>query len=210
MDTQAASLVVLGALVLLGGCLGTGGSQTSPQEVSASPELTPTPSAETTQTRLRMSTTTSIVTPVPVTSLPSPTQCLTDAAPQPDRVDGVNPSPYPEPPADLTRTSLVNWTQSFETAYFRNELLAEEAGDNAYNLTEVSAYAEVRAVNHTTNGYVLRFSDSGARNYASGLHGDRWMDVGYVVNSTHVVRVPLDNQDDPVRASAGTVVVNCS
>lgn len=134
---------------------------------------------------------------------------MTDAVPQPDPVDGVEPSHYPETPVDVTRESVVNWTQEFETAYFRNSLLADEPDDDEQNLTEASAYAEVRSVNHTSRGYVIRLSDSGAKNYASGLHGDRWMDVGYIINATHVVRVPLDDQDDPVRKSEGTVVVGC-
>lgn len=89
-------------------------------------------------------------------------------------------------------------------------MLADEASDDQHNLTEVSVYAEVRAVNNTTRGYVIRISDSGARNYASGFHEDYLMDVGYAVNTTHVVRVPLDERDDPVRASAGTVVLHCA
>lgn len=156
-------------------------------------------------------TPTTTLAPVPL--IPSPSDCLTDAVPRPDTVDGVNPSDYPEPPAHVTRESLVNWTQTFETAYFRNVLLADEAGDgdgdDEDNLTEASAYAEVRGVNQTANGYVIRLSDSGARTYASGILSERWMDVGYLINETHVVRVPLTDREDPVQASDGTAVINC-
>lgn len=195
MRAVTVCVVALAAMVLLGGCLGP----TSFSPSRADTTSTPTPTA----------TSTATATPLPVSSLPDPTQCLTDAVPRPDAVDSVQPSPYPEPPAVLTRSSLANWTQAFETAYFRNGLLAEEPSDDDHNLTEVSAYAELRSVNHTPRGYILRFSDSGARNYASGLHGDRWMDVGYLINTTHVVRVPLEARDGPVRASEGTVVVHC-
>ncbi|MFC7076111.1 hypothetical protein [Haloarcula halophila] len=109
----------------------------------------------------------------------------------------------------MTRSSVVTWTQSFETAYVRNELVAGAAGDNEQTLTEVSASAEVRGVNHTARGYLLRVSDFGATHYASGIHGDHWMDISYVVNQTRVVRVPLDARDDPIRVADGTVVVGC-
>jgi hypothetical protein len=104
---------------------------------------------------------------------------------------------------------VIGWVGALEAAYFRNAMLAEEPDDDDRNLTEVSAYAEPRNANRTERGYVLRFSDSGARNYASGLHADRWIDVGYLVNETHVVRVPLDGDEAPVRADDGTIVVGC-
>lgn len=189
----------LAVLVLLGGCTAPSSPGTQSPEATSSPTASPPADSMPTSTG----------TPAPVDALPAPADCLTDAAPRPPAVDGVEPSAYPTPPTDVTRASLVNWTQEFETAYFRNELLAEAVGDDDRNLTEVSAYAEVRNVTHTTRGYVVRFSDSGATNYASKLHGDHWMDVAYVLNETQVVRVPLDDRGDPVRARQGTVVVRC-
>lgn len=203
MQNGACSAVALGILLLLGGCVGSTSPRTSAANMSLTPTTAPAPGA----------TPTTTATPAPVTSLPSLSDCLTDAVPRPGSVDGVEPSDYPDPPADVTRGSLVNWTQAFETAYFRNVLLADEVGeddgDDDHNLTEASAYAEVRSVNQTANGYVIRLSDSGARTYASGFLSERWMDVGYVINETHVVRVPLTDRENPVRASAGTVVINC-
>jgi len=194
MQTGTLFAAVLTTTLLIGGCVGPSSPATP---ADGSPTSTATPSS------------TPATTPTTVASIPSPSECLTDATPRPESVDGVEPSAYPEPPTDVTRDSLVGWTQAFETAYFRNTMVAEEPGDDNQNLTEASAFAEARAVNHTAQGYILRFSNSGATNYASGAHGDVWMDVGYVVNETHVVRVPLTDREDPVRASAGTVVVSC-
>jgi hypothetical protein len=147
-------------------------------------------------------------TPAPLASLPSPARCLTDAVPRPEAVDGVEPSAYPEPPAEPTREAVVRWVRAFEIAYFRNAMLVDAAGDEE-NLTRVSASAEVRAVNRTPEGYAVRLSGFGATNYASGIHGDHWADVGYVVTETRLVRVPLEDRTDPVRAGAGTAVVGC-
>jgi hypothetical protein len=189
--------VALTAVVLLAGCTGASGPGS------------PVPTEPTTATRTPTAEpTTATRAPTPLDSLPAPSRCLTDGAPQPEPVDGVEPSTYPEPPTDTSRAAVVGWVRSFETAYFRNEILAS-VGDDDMNLTGVSASAEVRAVNRTADGYTVRLSDFGASNYASGIHGDHWSDVGYVVTETHLVRVPLGDSDDPVRASAGTPVVDC-
>lgn len=192
---RGAVLVVLVATLSAAGCVG---APTPGTPVPDSP-TTPVPTETTTPTS----------TPAPLRSLPSPARCLTDAAPRPERVDGVEPSAYPEPPADSNREAVVGWIQSFETAYFRNQMLADASGDDDTTLARVSAYAEVRAVNRTSEGYTVRFSDSGATNFESGIHGDYWSDVGYVVTETYLVRVPLENREDAIRASAGTVVVDC-
>jgi len=203
MQTRSFPAVALVAVLLIGGCIGPSNPGTSPPDETSTPTVSPTLDP----------TPTPATTPVPVTSLPSPSECLTDVAPRPDSVDGVDPSAYPDQPTDVTRAGLVDWTQAFETAYFRNVLLADETGeddgDDEHNLTEASASAEVRGVNQTTNGYVIRLSDFGARTYASGFLSERWMDVGYVLNETHVVRVPLTDREDPVQASDGTAIVNC-
>ena len=102
----------------------------------------------------------------------------------------------------------MGWVRSFETAYFRNQILAS-VGDDDMNLTGVSASAEVRAVNRTADGYTVRLSDFGASNYASGIHGDHWSDVGYVVTETQLVRVPLADRHGDIEARAGTPVVDC-
>lgn len=205
MQTSARFARALATVVLIAGC--TASSHPGSSIPKKSPTSTVVSSRE--PTPATALTPTPTITPARVKSRPSPPACLTDATPRPDSVDGVTPSTHPGPPGNVTRDSVVNWTRAFETAYFRNGMVADESSDDDVDLTEVSAYAEVRDVNHTARGYVLRFVDSGATNYASGLHGDRWMDVGYVINDTHVVRVPLDDHDGPVRASEGTVVVGC-
>lgn len=196
---QRGAFTALAAVLLLAGCAG------GPN--AGMPAPTESPTAESTTETAE--STTATLTPTTLQSLPSPSRCLTDAAPQPDSVDGVDPATYPEPPENVTDDRVVRWVQSFETAYYRNTMLASQDPDDDMNLTRVSAYAEVRAVNRTADGYTIRFSNSGATNFESGIHGDYWSDVGYVVTETRLVRVPLENRDDPVRASAGTVVVGC-
>ncbi|AUV83422.1 hypothetical protein C2R22_18700 [Salinigranum rubrum] len=202
MQTGAVPALALATLLLCAGCLGApSGTPVPDGSAEATPTgtaTTPTPTAKPTPTP----------TPTSLDSLPSPARCLTDAVPRLRAVDGVEPSTYPEPPAEQTREAVVGWVQAFEIAYFRNAMLVDAAGDEE-NLTRVSASAEVRAVNRTPEGYAVRLSDFGATNYASGIHGDHWADVGYVVTETRLVRVPLDDRSDPVRASAGTVVVGC-
>ncbi|MFC6977061.1 hypothetical protein ACFQL1_23830 [Halomicroarcula sp. GCM10025709] len=186
MHTRALLTAVLATTVLFAGCSG--------------PANPPSPSAD---------EPTPTATPAPVESLPAPAACGTAAVPRPDRVDEVAPSTYPAPPDTVTRSSVVNWTRAFETAFFRNELIAGAAGDDEQTLTKVTASVEIRRVNHTMRGYLLRLSDFGATHYASGIHGDHWLDVGYVVTETRVVRVPLDDRDERIRATDGTVVVGC-
>ena len=183
---ETTALVAVAVTLLLAGCVGAPGQgTTAPESAATAGETHP-----------------------PLEELPSPAACLTDAAPHPEPVDGVEPSAYPEPPTNASRAAVVGWVRSFETAYFRNGVLADADHDDM-NLTSVSASAEVRGVNRTRAGYVLRFSDFGASNYASGIHGDHWADVGYVVTETRLVRVPLDDRSDAVRASDGTPVVDC-
>jgi hypothetical protein len=196
MQTGTVPALALATVLLVAGCAGAPGSGTPmPDNPSVAAATTVSPTAT--------------PTPAPLGSLPAPSRCLTDAAPRPDAVDGVEPSAYPEPPETLTREGVVGWLQSFEIAYYRNAILADEPGDEELNLTRVSAYAEVRSVNHTAAGYTVRFGDSGATNFESDVHGDYGMDVGYVVNETHLIRIPLDDRDSPIRANAGTVVVGC-
>ncbi|MFB6300246.1 MAG: hypothetical protein ABEH65_08310 [Halobacteriales archaeon] len=213
MGLSAQPLLGLVLLVVLAGCAtGTGPATSPPTETPVTTHTataTATPTAAAPPTRTSTATATTTASPDGIPSIPSSSDCLTDAVPQPSAVDGVKPSPYPDPPANVTRERVVGWAQRFEIAYFRNGLLAEESPDDEYNLTEVSAYAEVRAVEQRPSEYVIRFSNSGATNYASGLHGDRWMDVGYLINETHVIRIPLTDRDQPIRATNGTVVIHC-
>ncbi|MDY6818903.1 MAG: hypothetical protein SVG88_09590 [Halobacteriales archaeon] len=212
MRSAALPTVVLTVVFVLAGCT-TGSGTAAPTEAPTMtlPEPTsPTPTAATSPTATATLSPPTTGTPTGITSLPSPTDCLTDAVPQPPTVDGVEPSPYPAPPTNRSRERIVDWTQRFEIAYFRNDMLAEESPDDGYNLTRASAYAEVRAVNATDDGYAIRFSNSGATNYESGLHADRWMAVGYLLNDTHVIRVPLTDREQPIRAANGTVVLECS
>lgn len=208
---RSIALHLVCVVVVLAGCTaGPGGAP--PSERTASPTTTaPTATATDTPTPTATPTPpeTATDTPAGISSIPGPVDCLTDAVPQPAAVDGVEPRPYPEPPTTVTEDSLVGWAQSFEIAYFHNDMLAGEDPEDDYNLTEVSAYAEVRAVNLTPSRYGVRFSNSGATTYASGLHGDLWMDVGYIINDSHVVRVPLDYREQPIRATNGTVVLVC-
>jgi hypothetical protein len=188
------SAFTLAAMLLVAGCLApsTGTPTVDDGDAATSTVTAATPRA----------------TPAPLDSLPSVPRCLTDAVPRPDSVDGVEPSAYPEPPAAPTHEAVVGWVREFETAYFRNSMLADSHGDDM-NLTEVSASVEVRETNRTARGDTVRLSDFGATNYASDIHGDHWADVGYVVTETRVVRVPLEDRSDPIHASAGTVVVEC-
>lgn len=200
MQTSTVTVFALTVTLLVAGCIGTPSSGTpTPDTPTTGPTATTPP-----ETPSRTPT----ATPAPLPSLPSPARCLADAAARPEPVDGVEASAYPEPPADGNREAVVGWVRSFETAYFRNRILAG-AGDDETTLTRVSASAEVRGVNRTTRGYTIRLGDFGATRYASGIHGDHWADVGYVVTETHLIRVPLEHRDSRIRTSAGTVVVDC-
>jgi hypothetical protein len=205
MQRATLGAVALAGALLLAGCTGVGDPAAGTPTGTEAPTRTPT----VTPTRTPTATPTSTSTPATVDSLPAPSSCAADAAPRPGTVDGVAPSDYPEPPATVTGESVANWTAAFERAYFRNEMLVGAADDDEMNLTSATASTEVRRVNHTARGYVVVLSDFGATNYASGIHGDHWADVGYVVTDTCVVRVPLEDRDDPVRADGGTVVLDC-
>lgn len=198
MQTDAFLALLLAVTAVLGGCAGAPDAGTPVPNESTTP-ATPTSSTPTTPT----------ATATPLTSLPDAERCLTDAVPRPDRVDGVEPSTYPTPPTNTSQDRVVRWVREFETAYFRNEIISDASGFDDRNLTSVTASAEVYGVTRTDEGYVLRLGDFGASNYASGIHGDHWVDVGYVVNETHLVRVPLDDREDPVRPSEGMAVVAC-
>ena len=205
MQARTVSVFALTVTLLVAGCTGTPTPGTPTPDTS----MPDTPTARSTATTPpgtpgRTPTT----TPAPLQSLPSPARCLTDAAPRPEPVDGVEASTYPEPPANTIRAAVVGWVRSFEIAYFRNLILAG-AGDDDTNLTSVSASAEVRGAIRTADGYTVRLSDFGASNYASGIHGDHWSDVGYVVTETHLMRVPLSDGSDDIEAGAGTPVVDC-
>lgn len=157
----------------------------------ASPTSTGTPSATPTAT--------------PVTDLPGP-DCLTDSAPRPGVVEGVEPLAYPEPPATVNRSTIGRYVAAVERAYYHNHLLAEEERDDGMNLTDVSAYAEVENVTRRDE-YVVRLSVSAATNYADGIHGDHWPSVAYRVNETTLLRGSGENGTPTV--ADGTLVLDC-
>lgn len=184
--------VAVALLVATGGCqtlLGTPTAVDAPEPTrSAAPTASPTPAA--------------------VTALPGP-DCLTDAAPRPGAVDGVEPLAYPDAPTTVNRSSLVAYVAAVERTHAHDRLLARERPDDARNLTAIDVSTSVRSATPTATGFVVRLSVAAATTYENGAHGDHWMDVAYLVNETTAVRTAVENESSPVDPSAGTVLLRC-
>lgn len=195
--------VALTAVLLGSGCIGVGGEGTTP---AAKSPTDPAPSASESSPTDPLTPTT---TPPGGSSPPSIDGCQIGDVPDPGPVDDVAPSPYPDPPANVTDDTLREWIQSFEMAYFRNVQLGDESEDDEYNLTSVDVGVGVRNVTHTEQTSLIRLSVSGGKTYASGSHADVWTTTGYVITDTRVVRVPLQYYNQSIRPENGTVVASC-
>jgi hypothetical protein len=182
-------------LLTTAGCLSTVPGAGPDGPANGTPTTAPTPAG----------TPDAIPTPTPVRSLPGP-DCLTDAAPRPGPIDGVEPRTYPEPPGAVNETAVVRYVAGVEEAYFYNAVLAGERGDET-NLTRVSASNEVRNVTRTRKGYVVRLSVMGATSYESGAHGDYWRDTAYRVNGTTMLRAATGDRSPSFGDAA--VVARC-
>lgn len=186
---QTGLLFVVALLFVMAGCLG-GPPSVRPANGSTNGTPTASPTA----------------TSVPVTSLPGP-DCLADSAPRPDATDGVDPRPYPDPPATVNRTTVGRYAAAVERVYLHNHLLAREDPDDDQTLAEISVAARATNVTRVRTGYVVVLSESAGTNYESGLHGDYWPSVAYRVDGQTLVRGTVED-DEPTFADA-TVVLEC-
>lgn len=144
--------------------------------------------------------------PGSIDSLPSADRCANDALPAPDETDGLALSEYPDPPNQVNDSSVAAYVVAFERAYFRNVIIAEAAADPAMNLTRVTVSAQVERVTLTNGSYTVVLAPMAGTKYASGIHGDRWPTVTYLVSENRIVRSQGEPPADP---SDGNSLLEC-
>ncbi|NHN59667.1 MULTISPECIES: hypothetical protein [Halorussus] len=131
--------------------------------------------------------------------------------PSPAGTDEIDPEPYPDFPAELSRSTATEFVTAYERAYKHNEILARER-----NLTYVHVgNVGVSGAEETDEGFVVRVvvefgwgeGGGGSDGTTTVLHADDGSKVSYLVGEDVLKRVDPDEWEfaDP-RTAAGALL----